>query len=359
MVRQSSPKSASDYCEFASGWYQGYGAFLLVEFAAGSKGTIKDASNAGDLRHALDDAAELANLQGLRHIDAPDVPAGQVQYRLVANEGSPQIDAADVTRHLREDHGIETSGGIKHALDQLDGNIHHLEDLSSSEQAALAARLSKSSDPSAARAFVTDLDDAGDVRVLLDQDQTTVNRLVDWHANPGSYRHIDPDLEPDEFMSVVRHGNPDNTRMVVKGPDANNNLHVQWLEKGNLDAGWEHIQARHIEGTHRLDAEDATSLFPTGREVKGQRLPNTVSDDEVVDMIYDSIKKGQPTQQGQKTRYYFEPEIKGYPDSGINDMQVIVRPDGSVETAFPLSGDDVKRWVPDLNDGQGGFVDAT
>ncbi len=49
---------------------------------------------------------------------------------------------------------------------------------------------------------------------------------------------------------------------------------------------------------------------------------------------------------------------EGYPDSDIDDMRVIVLPNGEVETAYPLSGPAVKRWVPELNDGEGGFVDT-
>lgn len=62
--------------------------------------------------------------------------------------------------------------------------------------------------------------------------------------------------------------------------------------------------------------------------------------------------------QGEKTKYYFRPKEEGYPDSGINDMRVIVLPNGEVETAYPLSGPAVKRWVPELNDGDGDFVDT-
>ncbi|MFA9428151.1 hypothetical protein [Natronorubrum sp. A-ect3] len=76
-------------------------------------------------------------------------------------------------------------------------------------------------------------------------------------------------------------------------------------------------------------------------------------------MIYDAIKDGEPTPQGQKTRYYFEPLDEGYSNSGIDNMRVSTYPDGSVETAYPMSGDAVMRWVPDLNDGQGGFVENT
>lgn len=39
----------------------------------------------------------------------------------------------------QEDHGIETVGGAQKALEDIDG-LRHLEDLSTSEQATLAAR---------------------------------------------------------------------------------------------------------------------------------------------------------------------------------------------------------------------------
>ncbi|WP_440772486.1 hypothetical protein [Natronorubrum sp. DTA28] len=235
----------------------------------------------------------------------------------------------------------------------------HVDDLSASEQATLGARISKSQDSSATRTFVDELDTVDNVRRLLDQDQASVNRLVDWHANPGSYRNIDPDLEASDFVHVARNGDVSETRLMARGPDESGSFQVRWLENGDLDRGWTHIEARHIRGTQKIDEKDATSIFPTGKEVKGERMPNTISQNEVIDMTYDAIKRGTPTQQGQKTRYYFEPVDAGYPNSGIDDMQVLVLSDGTIETAYPNSGSAVKRWVPDLNDGQGGFVDTT
>lgn len=71
-------------------------------------------------------------------------------------------------------------------------------------------------------------------------------------------------------------------------------------------------------------------------------------------MIYDAIKDGEPTPHGQKTKYYFEPAENGYPASGIDDMNVIVFSDGAVETAIPISGDSVKRWISGLDQ----FIDT-
>lgn len=44
-----SSRSSSDYCQFASGWYQGYSTYLVLETVVGSKGTLKGVSSAGDL----------------------------------------------------------------------------------------------------------------------------------------------------------------------------------------------------------------------------------------------------------------------------------------------------------------------
>ncbi|PGF15939.1 hypothetical protein CP556_07285 [Natrinema sp. CBA1119] len=161
-----SSRSSSDYCQFASGWYQGYSTYLVLETVVGSKGTLKGVSSTGDLRKALDDAGDVIDSgAGLRRVDTINTKTGKVTHRIVADGGSPDIDAPAVRRQLREEHGMETAGSIDHALGQLEG-LRHLEDLSSSEQAALAARLSRSSDSSVARTFVTELDD---VRYLLEK----------------------------------------------------------------------------------------------------------------------------------------------------------------------------------------------
>jgi hypothetical protein len=47
----------------------------------------------------------------------------------------------------------------------------------------------------------------------------------------------------------------------------------------------------------------------------------------------------------------------GFENGGIrisvDEIQVIVLPNGKIETAFPISGPAVKKWISQLNGGQG------
>ncbi|USZ71098.1 hypothetical protein [Natronosalvus halobius] len=138
----------------------------------------------------------------------------QVSHRLVPDEGNPHIDTPAVRTGLQE-RGF-SPGKQKVAvtrLDELSGT--HLSHLSSSEQTALAARLANSADGDAAVRFVNDLEHASDVRYFLDEELATTNRLVDFHANKHrttgqtrgvSNRHLNPELEANDFVHVARNG---------------------------------------------------------------------------------------------------------------------------------------------------------
>lgn len=128
------------------------------------------------------------------------------------------------------------------------------------------------------------------------------------------------------------------------------------MQTGDVDSGWKHVQSRHIDGTYRIDSEDATGFFPVGQRVKGRELSDTLTRDDVIELQYAAIERGQVTAQGTKTRYYSEPSAQGHPESGIDEMRVVVDDSGRVETAYPMSGDDVLRWIPDLDGGAGGFI---
>ncbi len=334
----------SDYCQFAAGWYEGYTTYLVVEFLVGSKGTLKGVSSADDLRHVLDDAGDnIDTARGLRQLDGPETTTGKITYRIVTDGGTPHVDAPTVARHLRDDHGIDTAGGIKRAFDHLDEDLRHLEDLSSSEQAALAARLSKSSDPSAARAFVDELDTAGDVRRLLDQDQMTTNRMTDVYVNRGTdarqYRNIDPDLEPANILHVAEEGNIHGTNVIVKRDGD-----VRWLEQGTSDFGWRHIEQRHIQGVGKdaVSEDGITSFWPVGQKIEGKTLPNKMTTNEIDDLIYEAIKSGDSSGGSAigKTEYMLTP----VPQEGIERMRVVVKQDGSIETAYPETGTAVEKW---------------
>jgi len=195
---------------------------------------------------------------------------------------------------------------------------------------------------------MNDLMDAGDM------DRADVRRMTEIIESRETDPLIGNNIGTSDLLEIGESADLVDTIGVVS-----RNGEVRWLSRGGTGQGWEHINQRHISGTLDLESEDATSLFPVGQVVKGETLPDTTTHQEVREMIVDAIKQGDPTQQGQKIRYYFEPAQNGYSGSGIDEMRVIVQTDGSVETAFPLSGESVWRYVPDLNDGNGGFVRGT
>lgn len=252
------------------------------------------------------------------------------------------------------DRGFQ-AGKLDEAITRL-GRIdsRHLEALSPDEQARLAAWLANVWNSGQVRQFVNALEETSDVRGVLDEDVPETERMSRLWANKRKvkggignlrYRHVDRELEASDFVHVARQVELKKTQLIVK---RGGKLH--FLQRGTLEEGWKHIEARHIEGSYKLDAKDSTTFFPVGRTVKGSPLPDTMTKGEVKDMLYDAIKKGDPSPQGQKTKYYFGPEQNGYPDSGITDMRVIVKADRTIETAYPLSGEAVKRWVPELGD---------
>jgi len=226
------------------------------------------------------------------------------------------------------------------------------------EQARLAQRLSRSADPEGATQFVNELEDAENVRYFFDEDLAATNRMVELYdvrslssGQTGNlhHRHLDRRIEASDLVHVARNGDISESRIIVQRSDD-----VFWLEGGE-GSRLSHIQARHMEGD---SLEEPAGQFPVGEEVMGRTMPERLTRDEVLDLIYDGVRRGDSTSQGDRIRYYFEPIDEGYPDSGISEMQVVVRDSGGVYTAYPISGESVLRWVPELNDGSGDFVET-
>ncbi|NGM71290.1 hypothetical protein G6M89_20190 [Natronolimnobius sp. AArcel1] len=342
------------------GWYEGYATHFVASMAYG--GTItRGVSESTGLSNRLDTARA-----GLDDV-TPTLRAGQgsqtaqISQRVVSDGGNPQIDTPTVMRGLQE-RGF-SPGKQDIALTRLDEIPNsHLEALSSSDQTALAARLANSADGDATVRFVSDITDPNDVQQVLNENLATTNRLSELYDNRNldtgqsgnlQYRHLDID-EASDLVRITQQTDIADVQLITKRDGE-----VRWLENGNLDYGWEHISARHIDGNYGMDTEGGTSMFPTGQQVNGESLPGTMSREDIKDLTFESIKNGDVTMQGQRTKYYYQPTQSGYPNTGVDEMRVHVRSDGSVLTTYPLSGDDVQRWVPELNDGQGGWVDTT
>ncbi|WP_424016744.1 hypothetical protein ACOZ4N_12710 [Halorientalis pallida] len=185
-----------------------------------------------------------------------------------------------------------------------------------------------------------------------DMDRADVQRMLGMLESKETNPLIDGDLKSEELLDIAERGGLSETIGAVQRGGRTISI-----PEGNRATGWNHVVVRHVEGTYRIDAEGGTSLFPTGASVRGTNLPDSLSKSKVQRLIYDGIKQGDETTRPNGAKYYFEPVENGYPDSGVDDMRIIVE-DGTVDTAYPLSGDDVLRYVPDLNDGAGGFVET-
>ncbi|MHC3439935.1 vWA domain-containing protein [Natrialbaceae archaeon A-gly3] len=335
---------ASEYCQFAAGWYEGYSTFVIVETVIGSKGALRGASSGDDLRRVLDDAGDNFDAaQELRRIDNPEAKTGQITYQIITDGGNPNIDAPAVTRQLREEHGIETAGGIQQALGELEG-LRHVDELSASKQATLGARISKSSDPSAARTFVTELDDIGDVRYLLEEtDISTTNRLVDWHANPSASRNIDPDLGANDLVHVAKYDDVMETTVVAREVRSDGTTNVLWLSKGTDEYGQQHIIKRHATGEITRDVD--TDFYPVGGTVEKSgtqhSLPNNIDISEIDDMVYAGIKQG-TRDPNDPAALVYNPSNHGFEQSGITEMRIVsFSTEEGITTAYPVDGPDV------------------
>ncbi|WP_435362877.1 hypothetical protein [Haloarchaeobius sp. DYHT-AS-18] len=252
-----------------------------------------------------------------------------------------------------QDRGLDVNELKK--LDEI--NSRHLEsgDLDEAELGDLATRLAKSENPDQIVRFVNELDDSANVRRLLSEDIESTERMSRLFENRDAdtggigdpsnggilYRHVDSDLEASDIVDLSEKTNILEVRMVVKRDGR-----TTWLGNGDLEKGWVHIKESHIVGSYNLDEQGGTTMFPTGGTIRGKEIPSTLTDEDVKDLIYKAIKDGETTNPKGKVKYYFEPTDNGFPNSGIDDMRVIVTAEGAVKTSHPLSGKSVWKYVP-------------
>ena len=187
---------------------------------------------------------------------------------------------------------------------------------------------------------ITDLLDSGDM------DSADLGRFSEMLDQRKSDPLIDDSIGADDLLATASKSDLSDSLGVIKRGER-----IHTIPEGDVEAGWNHIKSRHIDGDYKLDQKDSTSFFPAGQTVKGKELPDGLSERKVQEMVADAIKHGDETVTGSRIEYYFEP-TDGYSNSGVNNMKVIVD-DGTVKTAFPISGEKVYKWVPDLNDGNG------
>jgi hypothetical protein len=194
------------------------------------------------------------------------------------------------------------------------------------------------------------LDEITDLLNSGDMDGADVRRFSEMLDRKDSDPLIDDSIDANDLLARAQKSDLSNSLGIVQRGSK-----ISILPDGDSDTGWTHIKSRHIDGTYKIDQKDSTSFFPVGQKVKGKKLSTKLSESDVKRMVLDTIKYGDEAVTGSRAKYYFEPTSNGYPNSGVDGMRVVVE-EGTVKTAFPLSGDSVYKWVPELNNGNGGFV---
>ena len=315
----------SEHENYANGWYVGYGIYFVGSLATGLGAIGKGVSEVGELAQRFSRAAN--NLDDVRPSVRAMADGGtsqktvQVSQRIVADGGSPHIDAPAVRGSLNE-RGLP-AGVINRGMNRLDGiDARHLESLSPAGQATLATRLARSSDPDGTVTFLNRLEETSDVQRVLDEDLATTDRMVNLHENRHRsdggvgklrYRHVDPELEANDFVHVMRNGDMEEVQLVVRGSDQYQQQRVTWLETGDTAVGMRKIMEKH--GDDFL-AQAGTS---DPNEIKG--------------LIYRTIRESDEITQnpGGGARYYKEFDDVGEPvrvATGSNGYTLSAHPDG-------------------------------
>lgn len=275
-----------------------------MDIAAGTKGLNK-ASNVGDV------SSDLRHVQG-------DIDNFARQFQRYGDSYSQQVNArliADGGRNLDE-IPTGTAGATKRGMDAVEQiRPTHWNALSESERVVLVTRLSESANPDDSVVFLNQLDDVQDVRHLIDEDVSTLNRLTEWYTNPGKHDYIDSAVSANDFVHVSRNIGLEDVRVVVKGSDEHQTRgSVQWLEEGSPQAGLEKIV--------RVHGDDF------------QKQLGSRSHERIKSVIYDAMKNPDHITQnpGGGTRYYINVDEADKPirvATGNNGFTINAFPDSS------------------------------
>jgi hypothetical protein len=113
------------------------------------------------------------------------------------------------------------------------------------------------------------------------------------------------------------------------------------LDTGNKRTGEVHIRSRHVSGSYKIDQKRITSLFPAGQTVKGRKLPDKMSPQDIRQLALKGVKNGDNLgRQGEDIVFAYEPEI-----DGISRVEIGVdRTTGRITKMIP-EGPAVKQWV--------------
>lgn len=335
-------RTYADYCAYAQGWYEGYGAFLAWELFTGAAALRQGVDTARDVATSLGRAARNVDELGPALRNGADGLTPTLTRRVAPDGGGGGSYDLEGVRELLREQGASV-GRTNDAIEALEAiDARHLQSLSEAEIASLGRRLSRSASAEDAAAFVDDLENAEDVRAFLDEDVAATNRMVEWYRNADEHRYVDSDLDARDLVTVSRRGDISDTMMVVRRGDED----VVWLERGTDHRGETHIIGRHITG--RLSDQSA-DIFPTGVTITrgGQtyRIPNRMSQSDVNELIYRALRQGE-RQTGDAARIVY-PREGSLGRYGIDRIRVIADENQQVVTAYPTAGEAVITVPPE------------
>ena len=295
------PRDSTEYENFASGWYGGYGSYILVSTVA-TGGVGSSASKAFSTSSKFTKVADKAK-------DLSEAAKSQRFSRYADEIGDGDGDAGDLNRPSSS------------AFDDLDPETK--------------SRLS--SLDADTRDRIQDLRQ----RDVVDEDGLArLGRLVDPDAKYIAGENVDAD----DLLDLAEEGvDLAKTQVVVR--DTNGNI-VRLMDGNVEDAGWQHIEARHIEGSYQLDQKGATTFFPTGKTIRGHDLPQTMSDADVRRLVAEAIQEHPNPTKPPTVKYRYELPEEQADRYGIDEIEVQVDSSGEVRSAFPRGGSAVHKYRP-------------
>ncbi|WP_049935650.1 hypothetical protein [Haloplanus natans] len=280
--------------------------------------------------------------------------AAAVARRLVASDtegGSRLVNTFDASQLRRLGDEIEAGTVSEAALGRFARDLNErnvielretvLENGDSDATTADLARFVGTSDGEAST-LVRKLEGQQLIRVVeMDSaDRDVVIEAGIRHALNGRDDLASNSLTPADMMELDDSIDLQNARMVAKTADGK----PVALVPGTPDSGFDHLQARHFDGTEiNSGADQPTTFFPSGAEVPARggapaaELPSNLNRDELAPLVREAIERSSASAAGG-----FRVEFDS-PRNGITEMQVNL--DGStVGTAYPRAGPAVKRF---------------
>jgi hypothetical protein len=147
-------------------------------------------------------------------------------------------------------------------------------------------------------------------------------------------------LTPSDMMELEDDIDLQDARMIARTDDGK----PVALVPGTSDVGFDHLQARHFDGTEiDPDGDQPTTFFPSGADVPARggapaaELPSNLNRDELAPLVRAAIERSSASADDGFTVEFDQPR------NGVTEMQVTI--DGSrVATAYPRAGPAVKRF---------------